>query len=765
MAIHGGLDELSNFCLYLGRGLASFVGVNILVIVPLAFVLSVCVPQKFEIDVEANGGVAVAVATARLEDGTVNYCSSVELYDQESSGISAHVFGGEFPRSFDFSSPALFIRSSVVTNLFVGSMRMVVGDLFCKTLSPSELSKAYQIDGMKSVGLSSNGMVNLELPGGSCRLEPARRLEWGAWEFSPHGEIFDLSSLYLFIGLELLTLIVSLITAYFRSRNLARDMHPWQTLSIAAITVYFYFYVVPLQSYFANAADYPFSPGQLLLGVLPCSIVAFLVVSMGLYLSGITFGRIAHFAVFAFLVYEYLESGILSQGAPLFIGDASYYSDSGLLQRDLFVLVYVFIFVMLPYPKLKAYFSWMLVVLFVMLSASLLDVKCDTRFVMDKQDSSAWDCVREKVPFHVKYSNKRNIIVFVVDSVTTEVAHDVVSGNAPLMGSFSGFTAFDNNLGGQHQSDLSTVCIFTGEYYQGRDNRASAHNFVSRATMDGSLLLDYLNSPFHVYCMAPTYVFGHGYASGCDKRLSKSESPLGGCNPFFWRPAEMLSLSVLNLSLFRVTPFMMKLPMSRWVCPFFGFAEEEYVYPMFRSAPLEELPGVFLYCHTHGVHVPHDVSSDGVRRGTLIPSYAANFDHTKAVFAELAKTLDAFKERGVYDCSTILVIADHGSHVNEDAKCLNRREDALPARAFPMLWAKPANSHGPIVFDETTPTTHANLHKVLRTLKDKDMTADEIAAMLSSDRRIFIQQTRDGYDQWEVAPDGTVMSKVHKEGN
>ena len=77
-------------------------------------------------------------------------------------------------------------------------------------------------------------------------------------------------------------------------------------------------------------------------------------------------------------------------------------------------------------------------------------------------------------------------------------------------------------------------------------------------------------------------------------------------------------------------------------------------------------------------------------------------------------------------------------------------------------WVKPANSHGPIVFDETTPTTHANLHKVLKALKDRDLTIDEISSMLSSDMREFIRQTRDGYDEWIVRTDGSVESFSHQ---
>lgn len=748
---------------WLVGALAALLGVNLLVVLPVFFLSVECLPQEFEIDVVEEGAVSIALSNAKSASGKANFCSSVELYDRGTACHSLHVFGGTFPNAFDFTEPAIFIRSGSVTNLSIGAMRMTFGDLFGKTISPVEIAAAYRIDGTNALNVASNGMVSLTLTDGCCRLMPVKRPKWGNWQFSPKGEVFDLSTLYVLACFELLTLLASCVGGCIRWRVSAGNFHVYQSISLAAIVVFFCFYVVPLQSYFVNAADYAFGLVRLLIGILPYSIVAFIVVFLGLLLSELSFGRVVHFAIFAFLVYEYLEVGVLSQGAPPFIGDSSYYCDSGLLQRDLMVLAYVFIFIVVPYSKLKDYFHWMLISLFVMLTASLIDAKEDTRFISRGADASKWDCAREEVPDAVKYSANRNIIVLVVDSVSSEVSRDVLSMNSLLADGFDGFIAFDSNLGGQYQSDISTVCIFTGEYYLGRANKIRMHNFVSKACMRGSVLLDYLESPYNVYCMSEKSVFGHGYAKNCDDTSDKVEIHDSIRNPLFWRPPELLSLSVFNLSLFRLAPFIMKFTMYNWVCPLYGFAEEEYVYPQLRAAPVEDITGVFLYCHTHGAHVQHDVSSDGVRRGALPASYRAYYDHSRSVFVELNKLLGEYKRKGIYDCSTIFVIADHGAHVKEDAKHFDTGENSLPQVAFPMLWVKPANSRGPIVFDETTPTTHANIHKVLRRLKDEDLSADEIAKVLSSERRTFIRQTRDGYDEWIVKEDGAVVSFTHHE--
>ena len=488
--------------------------------------------------------------------------------------------------------------------------------------------------------------------------------------------------------------------------------------------------------------------------VLKSALFAFAIAVSALLLTEILFGRIVHFLVFAFLAYEYFAVGLLSLGAPPFIGDLGYYDDGWLMCRDIIVLEAVFTVAMVFYDRLRRFFPWMVLALFVMSAAALLDSSLGRQVICRESVDAKYVCAREEVPFKVKYSSRKNVIVLVLDSVTSEAARDTALGDDHFASAFDGFTAYCSNLGTQFQTDTATVSMFIGKIYKGKADKAQVAKFRAKAGEPGSLLLDFIDSPFNVYSMAKASVYGQGLSKDIDERPMSPTDGIVCENSLFWRPRGMLSISVFNLSVFRMTPFVLKSLMFKWVCPFYGFAEEAYVYPQFRSAPVVDAAGTFLFCHTWGSHIPHDVSSDGSRHGPVGMSYTANLNHVRSVFSDLS----ALKDKGIYDCSTVLVIADHGAHVKYDAKHFDSREEALPPVAFPMLGVKPANSHGPIVFDDATPTTHANLHKVLKILKDRDVSADEIAAMLSADRRVFIRQTRDGYDEWVVKPDGSVDS-------
>ena len=65
------------------RALAAFCGVNLLVLAPVLFLLFRCSPQEIELETFGDDVLEIAISDATNEDGTVNYCSSVELFYQK----------------------------------------------------------------------------------------------------------------------------------------------------------------------------------------------------------------------------------------------------------------------------------------------------------------------------------------------------------------------------------------------------------------------------------------------------------------------------------------------------------------------------------------------------------------------------------------------------------------------------------------------------------------------------------------------------------
>ena len=162
------------------QGVASFVGVNLLILVPIIALSLFCSPQTFELSIVKDGAVSIAISDDRCVDGSFNFCSSAELYDQcaaDADGAPNHIFGGNFPRTFDFTAPAFFIRSGECADIKIGGIRRSVG-VFSKSLSPCEIASVYRVNGKNSLIVADNGLAELSLQCGECYLIPDGRPAW-----------------------------------------------------------------------------------------------------------------------------------------------------------------------------------------------------------------------------------------------------------------------------------------------------------------------------------------------------------------------------------------------------------------------------------------------------------------------------------------------------------------------------------------------------------------------------------------------------------
>ena len=147
--------------------------------------------------------------------------------------------------------------------------------------------------------------------------------------------------------------------------------------------------------------------------------------------------------------------------------------------------------------------------------------------------------------------------------------------------------------------------------------------------------------------------------------------------------------------------------------------------------------------HTWGVHPPakNGVIGDGT-----------------AIFERLGDFLDALRDKGIYDSSTILVAADHGIGTGLGLQ----RHAGVPESAFPMLLVKAPGAHGSLRRSEA-PTTHAALADVLRALRTEDLKEDELIRLLSRTNRLVRHGEKGRVTDWTVGLNGVVETKTYEE--
>jgi hypothetical protein len=562
------------------------------------------------------------------------------------------------------------------------------------------------------------------------------------------------------VGLEVLLAILSFCCARSPSKE------KWKTLFLPAVSVVLALLLLthvalPIQSFWANRASYPFTFGALV-GALAWPFAWMSVLGIiGMTLLARCFGRWVFGVMLALAVCVYLEAGLLSAGLANLNGDVFLLQNRTRALWDAAVWGGVFAAILSAHPVLRRHYVLASLCLTVMVGASLLDTKHEK--MPDKSNLLIHDFMPvDTVIRSVTYSTNRNVMVFIIDSLEREQAHAIMEdpeAGPKLREQFHGFIEYTNNVGALPQTLLAVPNLLTGCY---PDGSTSIADYVWSCYGPGSVLADYLETGHEAFMTTPA--LGCGYSTRVE-----------GTNVLSGRTASVLDCSgnggggwsIRNFVRWRSVPFVAKASVSFHTSIANGAADfrEWALFPELAQASVDSgSSGIFFLVHTEGVHVPVQWN----RRGEMLPSGDDSdrgiVEQGVFVMNQLSKLMDSFREKGIYDNSLILVLGDHGEH--QEAKF---RQDMLaghlPRNARPCLWVKPMGSSHDFRAD-AHPTSLARVAELLRTAGRNVLSEEDIGSILQSDNRIYRRMAvlEGGWTDWIVAQDGSFKIEEHERG-
>ncbi len=525
-------------------------------------------------------------------------------------------------------------------------------------------------------------------------------------------------------------------------------------LALAALT----HLALPVSSFVANRSAFPFGPGELALELAWRFPLAWGLAAAALYLLARGFGQWILAPVLAFALCAHLESGVLAGDLPALNGDWTFFADRAKAWRDAGIWAGVAVAVAALHPLLEGRYGRAGLCLALLEAGSLLGVRPEGKADASKLAVDGFAPIRA-VLRTVSYSTNHNVMVFVIDSLEREQAHAVMEdpeAGPGLRERFRGFTEYTNNVGACSASLTAVANLFTGGY---PETAAGLFDFHVSPYSRQSALCGFLDAGYAV-SMA-TEALGYGYSNrGVTAGPAPAPARARGTGGVWRTPGRGGGgWSLANLGRFRWLPFAAKAPCAGWMVrgsPAEDFETREWkVYPLLQAAePDPALPGTLLFVHTAGVHIPVFYNRHGeslVRPGT---SEEACTELGVFLMQRLGDLFDVFREKDLYDRSLILVLADHGRH-DEGAE-----PGRLPSNGRPFLWVKPAGSTHPFR-TSPLPTSHANIHALLRAAGRDDLPEDAVEAILRSDRRRYFRLLGGmgpGWKEWIVGPDGDVLS-------
>jgi len=528
-------------------------------------------------------------------------------------------------------------------------------------------------------------------------------------------------------------------------------------ISIAASLAAFVAVVLPVQTYMANASLFVFSAARLAIETGALFVTLTAVLWLLLATAGRFLGAALQALLTALLACLYLESGILSAGLPEING--GFLPALAVRSRsvvDLAVWSAVVIGFLATVRWTRTWIHWVALAVLAVALCSFFDVRREpvpsSADVADRGLASGFEWQRDVIE-NFRYSPRRNVLVFILDSMPGNLSYDFVSSAPGMRGKFAGFTAYTNNVGMADCTKYGLPGLMTGRYFV--PGVTSAADYPMTIFGEESFLLPYVKAGDEVYFVND--LLPYGYTNGkVTKRMPVKGRQKHDWAAFLLRSRDVPYLSLFDTVVFRLSPYCAKAPFLYSKIrhdPMMGrdesvFWYEHVMFPILAKAPLSDAATTLGVFHSRGAHPPLVFDPDGrpypgpqIRPGMVDELVSTPLRH-------LSRLLDALRTRGLYDSSMIVVVADHGINLVPHAPGHQPSESAI-------LWVKPEGAAGPFAPD-ARPTGYSKVSALMRAAAKASLDLEAVGCALEEQSRLYRYQSGDGFAEHVVGPHGEI---------
>lgn len=447
-------------------------------------------------------------------------------------------------------------------------------------------------------------------------------------------------------------------------KSAAKEKCSFTTALFLSLAVNFMFFILgSVDAFFANATEFWFSIWQMLIPMALAFVIGTVVLTAVLYFFGkFRIGRIILSLVLCLSVYFYVQGNYVPRNYGVLNGtdiDWSSYKSYGIISIVL-IAVFVVISILLDvfakknlYKIVKTAAILFFCIQFV--STVLLFVQNQSRLFEARKGDGSILVTTEDIN---TFSSKQNVIVIILDTFDSGYMDDILSGEHKdrCEEVLQDFTYYSNTVGAYPTTKGALPYILTGEWYE---NDVPYVDYVERA-YEQTDIFDCLNDmdfKTNVYTEPIFYSSEHNdYFSNVGSGEYKVKDGFG----FFKTMFKLVSFNYLphQLKQYAYTAASDFVPYRTMEQE--GHLFEEDMQKNFEYLTSEEIKvindsNIFKVVHTEGVHAPYtyDESLEDCEEAKLTDEILGCFTYLETYF-------DMLKENGVYDNSTIIVMADHG---------------------------------------------------------------------------------------------------------
>jgi len=298
------------------------------------------------------------------------------------------------------------------------------------------------------------------------------------------------------------------------------------------------------------------------------------------------------------------------------------------------------------------------------------------------------------------FSSDKNVIIIILDTYQSDVFQEIINENEKYKDMFDGFTYYRNSVGGFPTTYPSISLILSGKYY---DNSVPIQDFIKNTTLENSLPVVLKQNGFET--SISTAALTTIYTS--DKVFDDISSQPVSTNIRFTQDTSLDDASFLTeLTLFRHIPQPLKMGFFlKPLVPDNGEMNPDIIlYNRFKTnITLGSSKPTFKVFHLHGVHYPLTLNEN--LEYQELPSDRSGYKSTaKADLIITGALITSLKNPGIYNNSLIIIMGDHGAHMNpvmdlnnsvkSNSRYSSSVSEVIIGAGIPLILIKPFNSTG-----------------------------------------------------------------------
>ena len=507
------------------------------------------------------------------------------------------------------------------------------------------------------------------------------------------------------------------------------------SILIALLCSFAFCFYISIVSFFSNQNFFSFGFKSLINALTIPFVLVFVVVFLIFYLTNklIFFKKNKnvksikdtvsplHIVACFVVLSVWLEGFILNIGLPELTGEDNLFNSLPRLLLDTFVWGLLIIVAVKYYRKIAKYIVPIFLALVIFLALGIADA------YISREEKISVKATSTEVLDRLKFNDEDNVLVLVLDSMSTGIMKDYFDDSPSCKDELEGFVMFENNIQSASYTQWSIPSILRGGYYDGKEDVLSyqGNSFAAK----GSLADIYKDKGYNVYCTSFLATF--------NELIEGNEVFVSNQNDTITIPFKLYGQLFLRFS-----PYAFKNLIANNVGFSSGVIEQSLedgnikkakasdiktydekfaAVSQYAISKKESMVPAFHFHHINGMHKPYIFDRNGNRLdpADAYKTYHGLIEQTYWTMNTVANMFADMKKAEIYDDTTIVLLGDHDDRLNIASR------NYFDYSKYAALLIKPKGSKEKFRISDA-PTSNSYLAKMLPEIHNSGKNIDEI---------------------------------------